>query len=336
MNQHTFEELLKKYLQNNTTKEENKLLDQWAAHETFEKSNYGINSTDVKSAETSILKKLEAGINAEKKRSSKTLSYLAYAAVFLILLLGILYFIKNEISSNKTKESFVNVDKIEGIKLQNTTSKVQSFTLLDGSIVKLSPNSAITYKEDFAKTSRTLYLNGAGEFDVKRNEKLPFYVNSNGITTEVLGTTFIVKDLSKDKMEVSVLSGIVKVYDTSKSQSLDRKNTILEANNRLIVDVNKKIFKKSIVDQPSPILKFEENREFVFKNEDLGVVVHRFKKFYNIEIFILDKELKNCKFTGDLSGFNPLEKIRILCKSVNAQMSLNDEKVLVTGEGCIE
>lgn len=84
--------------------------------------------------------------------------------------------------------------------------------LPDGSIVKLNAGSEISYLEKFGSSYREVYLMGEAFFDVAENPEKPFLVNSRGVVTKAVGTSFNVKAFMEDDMiEVVLASGKVEV-----------------------------------------------------------------------------------------------------------------------------
>lgn len=90
---------------------------------------------------------------------------------------------------------------------QETISEVQ---LPDGSNVVLSKSSAITYEE--VAGQRTVKLVGQAYFEVEHNPELPFVVNTGGMITQVVGTSFNINFKNEQNVAVSVTSGIVNLY----------------------------------------------------------------------------------------------------------------------------
>jgi len=70
--------------------------------------------------------------------------------------------------------------------------------LADGSRVTLSVGSQLDVPADYAQGNRTLTLNGEAQFQVVAAAGAPFIVKSGTVTTQVLGTTFVVRHYSGD------------------------------------------------------------------------------------------------------------------------------------------
>ena len=336
MNQHDFEGLLKKYLAGQTGPDEDKLLDEWAAHQIIEQ-HYQVSETeDIDQLEHTIWKRLQSRLKINKVQKAQKLAvkWLTLAASFLLVAF-LTYTLVEYQNQYEAADANGFTKKISGVELKNTSTDLQTFHLLDGSVVKLQPNSALVYESDFGLLSRSVYLNGEGFFEVKKDSLKPFLVHCNGLTTEVLGTSFTVKSLpGMEKTEVSVVSGVVKVYKTDRNSSLKNRTTILKANHKAVYDKKSTQIEKSLVEKPVPVVPVREEDVFIFKQEPLIKVFLQFEVYYNIEIHLLDKALNVCTFTGDISGFDPIDKIKIICKAIHAEYEISDEKILIRGEGC--
>jgi len=95
----------------------------------------------------------------------------------------------------------------------NTSNKIKTVLLADGSTVILNKNSAIEYKDTY-KGTRYLELEGEAFFKIYRNEDKPFVVKTKNVTTKVLGTSFNVAD-TDSIVNVVVATGLVEVSDAN-------------------------------------------------------------------------------------------------------------------------
>ena len=82
---------------------------------------------------------------------------------------------------------------------------MKTFTLPDGSTVRLSPSSEIVFQKVFDDTIRQISLKGEAWFDVVHLSDKPFVVRSNNLTTRVLGTRFNVNDYLEDRQATAYL-----------------------------------------------------------------------------------------------------------------------------------
>ncbi|MDQ6472222.1 FecR family protein [Flavobacterium sp. LHD-80] len=139
---------------------------------------------------------------AGKKKKTAPWRYYAAAAVLVFALIGTgLYF--------NTKPQLENVVLAENV-IENSTQKIKYVVLPDDSKVELSPNSKITYGNNFA-LNRKIELIGQAYFKVTKDKKHPFQVFCNETTTTVLGTSFIVKESDKKEVTVELYEGSVQM-----------------------------------------------------------------------------------------------------------------------------
>ena len=85
-----------------------------------------------------------------------------------------------------------------------------SFTLSDGSRVRLDAGSSLRYPESFAAAERTVFLSGEGFFEVASDAGKPFVVHAADALVEVLGTEFNVRAWHQEhRVTVVVAEGMV-------------------------------------------------------------------------------------------------------------------------------
>ena len=102
--------------------------------------------------------------------------------------------------------------------------KLFDIELPDGSKAWLNENSSLSF--DHTKTSRTIILKGEGYLEIASDRKRPFEVITGQLTTRVVGTSFNVNAVSKDSIRVTVLSGVVALFNqTQDSLLLSAKQT---------------------------------------------------------------------------------------------------------------
>jgi ferric-dicitrate binding protein FerR (iron transport regulator) len=101
---------------------------------------------------------------------------------------------------------------IQVISIYSADSAV-SLVLPDSSHVLLNRYSSLHYTKFYNMDRRTVFLNGEAFFEVVHNDSVPFYVLCGDISTKVMGTSFDVKSIGNNKIEISVVSGTVEVED---------------------------------------------------------------------------------------------------------------------------
>lgn len=114
--------------------------------------------------------------------------YLSIAAsIALLLVTGILL---------TDKEPEQELVYYETIAVPDAKTKI---TLPDSSIVWLNANACLRYPREFSEQVRQVEIKGEAFFEVRKDEKKPFIVQTDGIGIRVLGTTFNV-DAEPEKL----------------------------------------------------------------------------------------------------------------------------------------
>ncbi|HKO81987.1 MAG TPA: FecR family protein, partial [Chitinophagaceae bacterium] len=130
--------------------------------------------------------------------------------------------------------------------------------LPDSSVVKLAPNSRLSYSNDMDKhPERDVYLSGEAFFEVTKNPAQPFRVFSDEVVTKVLGTSFTVRAFEKDKeIKVTVRTGKVRVYSQVNDEVKTEMNAehpddiLLTPNQQVVYQRSKQKFQKTILEKP--------------------------------------------------------------------------------------
>jgi ferric-dicitrate binding protein FerR (iron transport regulator) len=236
-------------------------------------------------------------------------NFLKYAAVF-VSAFAVAWFANNMLhTSNKQYQgNFQNIEVPYGSK-----SRIE---LPDGSVVTLNSGSRLKYENGLGKGSRTVYLTGEAYFDIKKDEKMPFYVNTSGIKIKVLGTSFNVKAYPEEKtVETTLISGKVEIFKSGKNPG-QTPMAVLVPGQKAVFDKNlgkqipevQEAFKEESTKLPAPIQVEKvinpelatgwKDNQFVFDNERFEDLVVRIERWYNVEIELSNTELKNARFSG--------------------------------------
>lgn len=319
--------LFEKYLEGKCSLEEERQVLDWYNTLQIPESQNNLTEQEREMVGAKIWDKLEnETLKLTKPKFSIQKNYLTIAASILLLIS--VFLIGYKINTNDT---FIASNS--DIEVKNTSNKPQEVILEDGSIVLLNPSSKLSYPEHFGEKIRKVYLTGEAKFDVKRNPNVPFHVVTDGIVTEVLGTSFIIKSYDKQKsIEVEVISGKVAVYENSTQKDKFKKGAVLTPNQKISYDVVSKELKTSIV--VNPVAVEHKKNVFVFTDTPLPKVLEMFKQSYQLDFFLENSNLSQCVFTADLNELPMFTQLDLLCKSINAQYEVRGTDIFITGEGC--
>ena len=212
----------------------------------------------------------------------------------------------------------------------NTTPQRTTLTLSDGSTVELSPNSTLSYPENFGSSKRDVLLNGEAIFTITKDAAKPFYVHSNSVLITVLGTRFTVRAYEANNASVILHEGSVMVKIPDSGSKNNKKEYYLSPGD---IFVFKKVKKEAPAPNTEPIatrkaiatdslsariLHLEKDKDdcYVFDNYPLDVVFDQLQIIYNTRIVYNKAELGNRSFIGKIdkkdSLYHLLKSIALL------------------------
>jgi hypothetical protein len=271
-----------------------------------------------------------------RKKRKITWKYAAAACLLgVVLISSITIWFRNNRKEQATG-MLVDAKVNEGfLERSNTGSTSQTVQLEDGSSVIIHPGSKLAYPKHFAAGKREVYLQGDAFFEISKNANRPFFVYSNNVVTQVLGTSFDVGG-KNGQVEVAVKTGRVAVYENKDQVNLDEAQ---QKSNGVIITPNQKVtyyqqerhFVTSIVDQPVPVPDRSKNTEpdFNYNETPLYKVLNDLEDTYELEIVLENDKLRNCLFTGDLTAQNLFNKLEGICLVFNANYEIKGTKILL-------
>lgn len=141
-----------------------------------------------------------------KQRKFNIGVFSAVAAVLALVFISSIYIITNQ-----------SVSEVNYIENYSQVGKVNTIILPDGSVVETNSSTILVYPEDFGRKSRTLYLSGEANFQVVKNEKIPFVVKSKTFAVTALGTEFNVSSYPNDDFyKTTLIEGSIKIENPEK------------------------------------------------------------------------------------------------------------------------
>ncbi|HEY9046745.1 MAG TPA: FecR family protein [Ohtaekwangia sp.] len=227
---------------------------------------------------------------------------------------------------------------------KNRSTIPQTLQLSDGSRVTLQPNSTLAYPKTFSEHKRQVYLSGEGFFDITKDARKPFFVYANEIVTQVLGTSFTVRAYEQERnISVVVKTGKVSVYTLSKEvNGSDQDNipvfpalngTLLLPNQQVVFSRDLASMIKSLVAEPV-VLPAAPVHEFNYIDTPISEVFTQLEQMYGVDIVYDDEAMVNCFLNASLNDLSFHDKLRLICKGINARYEILDAHVIITGSGC--
>jgi transmembrane sensor len=215
----------------------------------------------------------------------------------------------------------------------NSEDKIVEIKLEDGSVVRLSRNSRLTFPEHFDTTERIVYLEGEAFFDVRKNPKSPFLIFANKTVTKVIGTSFKITAYDNEpKVVVAVQTGKVSVFERGDFEK-NRQNpqiagVVLNANQKVEFSKDGQKFNKTLVEKPH-LLEAAVTADFDFDNTPLAAVFAKLETAYGVEIIYDNELVSNRSLKVSLADESLFEKLDVICQTMGMSYQTVDAKIII-------
>jgi ferric-dicitrate binding protein FerR (iron transport regulator) len=297
---HITDDILVKYLLQETTAEENAQVEQWKAQSEANQKHFDqfrhIWEESKKLAAKSTVDEhaawecFQQRITTAETKETKTVDLkprygiIKIAAALLVLICGT-WFTYN--LANRNNEIALS-----------TGNETLTDTLPDGSIITLNKYSELKYAMNDDGKTRDVTLKGEAFFNVAPDKSKPFIISVNDVTVQVVGTSFNVKNTT-EQTEVIVETGVVEVakHDNSVTLTRDEKATVAANSDELVKD-----------DKTDDLYNYYRTKEFVCNNTPLWRLVDVLNEAYRVNIVITDPRLRNLPLTATFTD-EPVENI---------------------------
>jgi len=171
--------------------------------------------------------------------------------------------------------------------------------LSDGTKVWLNSETVLRYPVQFSGKERKVELTGEAFFEVTRNEKVPFLVESGEQVVKVLGTEFNISSYQENQsIYTTLVKGSVETYLTNHPEESQN----LKPNEQSVLTKSVYRISKRKVD-PLQYVAWKEGR-FVFEDQDLQDIMVTLSRWYNIDVVFEREDLRNIHFTGNLQRYS--------------------------------
>jgi ferric-dicitrate binding protein FerR (iron transport regulator) len=197
--------------------------------------------------------------------------------------------------------------------------------LPDCSKVFLNRHSQVSYRRDFAKTDRTVTLEGEAFFDVKPDAARPFMVRAGASQTRVLGTSFLIKAYEHKTIQLNVVTG--KVAFSGKGSG-EAGALVLTAGHSAILQSGKE--PKQVQEADPNFMAWKENR-LAFTKVPLHKTLSAVEEYFNIRIIVTDTSLLNLDFSGTFENPGLDEVLDVISKAADVKVTEEEPGVYHIG-----
>ncbi len=188
--------------------------------------------------------------------------------------------------------------------------------LPDGSKVWLNAASTLSYPTAFTGARREVRLTGEAYFEISKDIRKPFIVNSRDQQVQVLGTVFNVNSYTdRDNVETTLIEGAVLVNQLRLTPG---QRSLISANSAKVLPANMEAataWKKGY---------------FLFDNEALETILATLSRWYGVDFEYAEASTKQLPFWGSIDKNQPLTKTLAFIETTGqVKFDYRDGRILV-------
>lgn len=200
----------------------------------------------------------------------------------------------------------------------------------DGTKVWLNSASVLKFPSSFeGAENRRVELTGEAYFEVAKDKKHTFIVQTNKQVVEVLGTHFNINSYNDEGVtKTTLLEGSVKVskLNASGNKSSSGTWTILKPDQQAVLNAQT----IEVIPANAEQSVAWKNALFVFDHDNLESIMRKISRWYDVEIVYIDEEVKGEVFSGKISRFeNVSEVLKKLALTGAAKFKIERRQILV-------
>ncbi|WP_020528263.1 FecR family protein [Flexithrix dorotheae] len=312
--------LYEKYLRGDCTLKEEKLLEDFLESFQHQKIKFEEENEEYKNNRgLRILNNIKFEIQDREYKSVWKRRVLKYAAMLTILLVSGWIIYQTNLPQPENK-------KAEIAYITKSTQKGQRLELVlgDGTSIKINSESELTFPEKFIGNKREVFLKGEAFFEVKRDEKRPFIIRTENVTTRVLGTSFNINSYpGENEIQVAVVSGKVQVV-SDENRKTDA--VILTAEEMATYHKGKKDITKSRHDSD---LTAWRDGILLIKGENFTEIIAILERWYGVEFQLKKPVVLESEFYGRYNNENLDNILKTLSYAGGFKYKLKNKRVII-------
>lgn len=220
------------------------------------------------------------------------------------------------------------------IRLVNQQPRLLKQQLPDGTVVWLHPRAELSYPRVFAGQQRAVQFAGEAFFEVAKDPRRPFRIQSGTLQIQVLGTSFNVRVApGQARFEVAVVTGKVQVRSLKKTGQSPAQAVLLGASQAVRYDVaTARLTRQQPPEQARRAIY--EPVSIAFTDAPVGSVLRQLEARFNVRVRVANPALANCRLTADFANQALPVILEQLCASLDATYTMTNETITLAGDGC--
>ncbi|SDK59363.1 FecR family protein [Pedobacter sp. ok626] len=213
--------------------------------------------------------------------------------------------------------------------LSTSNGETYRIRLPDQSEVWLNAASTIKYPVSFAKhATRKIELTGEAYFEISRDKKHPFIVESKGQRIEVLGTHFNVNAYANENnVKTTLIEGCVKVQIfNSDRKALGGEQAILKPGEQSLLSADGLNVRQADVEEAIAW----KMGFFKFRDENIQSIMRKVSRWYDVEV-IYKGEIPQSGLEGTVSRYQDITQLLDMLQSTGlVKFSIIKNKIIVS------
>ncbi len=293
-------ELIKKYHQNLCSEEERQMVELWLQETSWENETYAEGEENL----SPVFEVSRSRVQGWKKSLS--------IAASLFLVSGLTW-----IGFNAYKKPEECVFKA----VSTQKGEIKQIDLADGTRVFLNAESTIEYPEKFADTARDVKLTGEAYFEVAKDPKRRFRIETDQSELKVLGTEFNLKAYKGENQELSVTEGKVS-FSTLQS---DSKPQVLVAREFALLETS-----TGIIESRTEKIEMRDHwRDGGLTINDLSVkeLIPILERRFGLEVNVKNPALLKKNYTGSHKAASVRAVMEDICFVLNCNYKVTESKI---------
>ena len=203
---------------------------------------------------------------------------------------------------------------------------ISQMILPDNTMVFLNSGSEIKYAVNNTSGRREVFLDGEAWFDVARNEKKPFVVNTPFYAVKVLGTRFNVKAYKTDEVVATTLEeGSIEVLSSGNGKL--NGNKILKPGQQFIYNQTTGTVRTEHV-STRLFTSWKENK-LIFINMNLEKLIVLLERKYGVDIEVDDNIILDYHYDGTIKNETIIEVLDLLKETLPIRYKIEGQKVII-------
>ncbi len=188
------------------------------------------------------------------------------------------------------------------------------------------PAPKIKYAVNNTSGQREVFLDGEAWFDVAKNEKKPFVVNTPFYAVKVLGTRFNVKAYKTDE-------DIATTLEEGSIEILSSENTNLNGNKILKpgqqFSYNQSTGTARIANVSTRLFTSWKENKLIFVNMNLAKLIVLLERKYGVDIVVADNIILDYHYDGTIKNETILEVLDLLKETLPIRYKIEGQKVII-------